>query len=369
MKKIEEQQRKSQELAILKGAVENTNEAFVTIDEDHRVVFFNRSAEKIFGYRWEEVSGQDLNIILTPRCSQDHRQAVNRYLASRVPRLIGHETELTATRKDGKTFPISISFSVAEIEGRLFFTGIIRDLSETKALQAQVSNAERLAALGQLVAEITHEIKNPLVIIGNYAHQLIRLTSEEKIRGKLKTIAGEVERLEKLLAELHEYYLPKKMTPEQFDMNALLQEVYSLVQHEVSKKKIWLEFAIGADPAWVEGDRNKWKQVLLNLIRNGIEAMEKGGHLSLQSLLSDHIEIRIADDGPGIPKDQQDKIFTPFFTTKRGGMGLGLAICKRIVEEHPGSSLDLISQEGKGAVFKIVMPLSTSAGKKKRKEN
>ena len=157
--------KENSELSILRGAIENTNEAFVTIDQDHTVIFFTRTAEKIFGYDRNEVIGHDLDVVLGPRCREGHRQAVARYLKTRDPRLIGHETEFVATRKNGETFPASISFSVSEINGKLFFTGIVRDVTETKALQERIIKSERLAALGQVVAEITHEIKNPLIRI------------------------------------------------------------------------------------------------------------------------------------------------------------------------------------------------------------
>ena len=125
------------ELLILREAVENTNEAFVTIDENHSVVFFNKTAEKIFGFSREEILGHDLNTILSPRCSQDHRLAVARYLRTKEPKLIGHESEFTAVRKSGETFPAAISFSVAGIGGRLFFTALVRDMTETRAMQQQ----------------------------------------------------------------------------------------------------------------------------------------------------------------------------------------------------------------------------------------
>ena len=106
---------KDKEVAILKGAVENTNEAFVTLDQTHRVIFFNEAAEKIFGYSRREVIGNDLKTIMSPGCSRDHRKAVQNYLNTRVPKRIGHATELTATRKNGETFPANISFSVSNL--------------------------------------------------------------------------------------------------------------------------------------------------------------------------------------------------------------------------------------------------------------
>ncbi|MCJ7595165.1 MAG: PAS domain S-box protein [Desulfobacterales bacterium] len=192
---MEDTRGEGKELALLKVAVENTNEAFVTIDETHRVFFFNKAAERIFGYNRDEVIGHDLDVIMSPRCSRNHREAVDRYVATKVPRRIGHDTEILATRKNGETFPANISFSVAEVGGRLYFTGIVRDLTETKALQERIIQSERLAALGQVVAEITHEIKNPLMLIGGFARQMTKQVNEEKSLEKLNVIVSEVARL------------------------------------------------------------------------------------------------------------------------------------------------------------------------------
>lgn len=357
-------QEEDREFRILQEAVENTNEAFVTIDENHTVIFFNKAAEKIFGYSREEVIGKDLNAILSPTCSKDHRQAVARYLETRRAKRIGHATELHATRKDGEVFPLSISFSVADLDGRLYFTGIITDLAETKALEEQVSQAERLAALGQIVAEISHEIKSPLLIIGAYARQLMRTMADEKGLHKLKIVAEEVERLEGLLAQINDYYLPRKMNFDKFDMNALLTEVCSLAKQSSEERRIQVDCRMGPEVAWVEGDKDKWKQVFLNVIRNGIEALENGGKVSIESAFRNgQIEMQIADNGRGVPKSDLAKIFSPFFTTKPQGTGLGLAICKRIIEGHPGSSINLVSQEGKGTVVKLFMPLQPPAEK------
>lgn len=349
---------------ILKEAVENTNEAFVTIDENHTVVFFNKAAERIFGYSRDEVIGKDLNTILSPTCSKDHRLAVSRYLATRQPTLIGHGTEMQAARKNGEVFPLSISFSVAEIEGRSYFTGIIADLTDTKALREQVSKAERLAALGQIVAEITHDMKGPLLVIGAYARQILRAVEDEKIIPKLKTVISEVERMERLLGEVNEYYLPRKMNVGKFDMNALLQEVCTETRQAGEEQALEIECLADPRPAWVEGDKDKWKQAVLNVIKNGVEALENGGKITMKSVRRNgRIQVQIADNGRGIPEDHLGKIFTPFFTTKSGGTGLGLPICKRIIEDHPGSSIDLTSREGKGTVVTLAIPLQPSVEK------
>jgi len=350
----------NQALTILQGAIENTNEGFVTIDENHRVVIFNRAAEGIFGVSRAEILGKDLGVILTPQCSQGHKQAVARYLDTRKPKLIGHQSEFLTARKNGELFPLSISFSVSSIAEKTFFTGIIRDLTETKALQEQVLKSERLAALGQLVAEVSHEIKNPLVMIGGYARQILRSAQDPKGQAKLQIIVDEVRRLETLIGELRDLYRPKALNLETIDMAVLLNEVRDLIREEARNKQIEVLLDIPPAPLMVEGDKDKLKQVILNLSRNGMEAMDQGGKLTVRAqCLEDRVEITVSDEGPGIPEPEMDKIFVPFYTTKKQGTGLGLSVSKRIIEEHQGCSFSLASGRDKGAVAKITMPISS----------
>ena len=349
----------NQALTILQGAIENTNEGFVTIDEYHRVVIFNRAAERIFGVSRAEILGKDLGVILTPQCSQGHRQAVARYLDTWEPKLIGHQSEFLTARKNGELFPLSISFSVSRIGEKTFFTGIIRDLTETKALQEQVLKSERLAALGQLVAEVSHEIKNPLVMIGGYARQLLRSALDPKSQSKLQIITDEVQRLETLIGELRDLYRPKALSLETIDMSVLLKEVRELIQEEARNKQIEVLLDIPPAPVMVEGDKDKLKQVILNLSRNGMEAMDQGGKLTVRvQCLEGQVEITVTDEGPGIPEPELEKIFVPFYTTKKQGTGLGLSVSKRIIEEHRGCSFSLASGREKGAVAKITMPIT-----------
>jgi PAS domain S-box-containing protein len=349
----------NQALTILQGAIENTNEGFVTIDEDHRVVIFNREAERIFGINREEILGKDLGVILSPQCSQGHRTAVARYLDTRKPRLIGHQSEFLTARQNGELFPLSISFSVSNIGEKTFFTGIIRDLTETKALQEQVLKSERLAALGQLVAEVSHEIKNPLVMIGGYARQLQRSVQDPKGHAKLQIIVDEVRRLETLVGELRDLYRPKALSLETIDIAVLLKEVRDLIQEDAQNKQIEVVLNIPPAPVMVEGDKDKLKQVILNLSRNGMEAMDQGGKLTVRArCLEDQLEITVTDEGPGIPEPEMDKIFVPFYTTKKQGTGLGLSVSKRIIEDHRGCSFSLASGRDKGAVARITMPIT-----------
>lgn len=349
----------SRDLLILENAVENTNEAFVTIGEDHRVLFFNRAAEEIFGYGRDEVIGKDLNVIMSPRCSRDHRKAVDRYIATRVPTRIGHTTEMTAVRKTGETFPASISFSVAEVQKKLYFTGIVQDLTEAKAAQERVMRSERLAALGRAVAEITHEIKNPLMLIGGFARQILQEAGEGKSRKKLQIIEEEVIRLENLLADLTEFYRLGGLSMEEIDIVPLVQEVYNLVKDDCEKKNILVTFDRNKESIPIKGDKNRLKQVFLNLVKNAMEAIQDGGNISIKTQeTGDLVKITIADDGCGIPKESQERVFSPFFTTKQQGTGLGLSISKNIIDLHEGSTIFLKSGPEMGTQFEIAIPLS-----------
>ncbi|MCX5864756.1 MAG: PAS domain S-box protein [Deltaproteobacteria bacterium] len=340
-------------LLILKNAVENTNEAFVTIDESSTVIFFNKAAERMFGYDRAEVLGQNLMKILTPMCRAGHELAVARYVRTGEATLIGHETELTVASKNGETFPASISFSVADIEGQLYFTGLVRDLSDTRNLEDRLAQNERLAALGQTVAEINHEIKNPLIMIGGFARQLLKKATEEKDRAKLTIIVDEVTRLEHLLAGLKELYKPPQLNLVGISLNELLEEVVDLAHSYSGGKGIDIHFAPGTDVV-VEVDREKMKQVLLNLVKNGIEATPSGGKVVVSTRVQEHlVEVDVTDTGEGIPEEIKKRIFLPFFTTKEQGTGLGLCISKRIIEDHPGCSFHLDSEEGKGTVATI----------------
>ena len=197
-----------------------------------------------------------------------------------------------------------------------------------------------------------------MIMIGGFARQLSRTIQDEKSQSKLKIITDEVQRLENLILELKEVYRPQKLSLEQVNINTLLREIFSLSKDDCKVADISLQLETDEDPLFVEGDPGKLKQVFLNLVKNAMEAMEKGGSLTIRSRrLAGRVEISISDNGPGVQPKDRDKLFTPFFTTKRQGTGLGLTVSKRIIEEHPGGTLGLESEEGKGTVVKISLPL------------
>ena len=290
-------------------------------------------------------------------CRAGHQEAVGRFVRTGEGRMIGHESEVQITRKDGSILPAALSFSMARFDGRFYFTGLVRDLTDTKSLQARLIQNERLAALGQTIAEINHEIKNPLIMIGGFARQLLRKAIDEKDRAKLTIIVDEVSRLENLLAGLRDLYKLQQLKMAAISLNDLLREVVDLAQSHAGCVEDRIEVVLESESdVMVEVDREKMKQVLLNLVKNGIEASFPGGRVVVSTRLREpQVEVLVTDSGEGIPEEIKKRMFSPFFTTKAQGTGLGLSISKRIVEDHPGCSFAIESEEGKGTAAIIVI--------------
>lgn len=161
--------------------------------------------------------------------------------------------------------------------------------------------------------------------------------------------------------ELREIYRPQNLNLEPININTLLEEIYSFSKEDCQRSHIAIQLKKAKKPLVVEGDREKLKQVFLNLVKNAMEALKKGGDLIIQSdLLEKQVIITITDNGPGIQQKDRDKLFTPFFTTKQRGTGLGLSVSKKIIEDHPGGSLSIDSQEGRGTTVRVTLPLLKS---------
>ncbi|MBM4300908.1 MAG: PAS domain S-box protein [Deltaproteobacteria bacterium] len=350
-----------QEQEINSGIINRATDAIVTINEDHVIVGYNRGAEQMFGYTRTEALGQDLTIVIPPPYKAEHRAYVRRYVATREARMIGKHARLSAQRRDGREFPISISFSVAEIRDNLYFTGIIRDLTEYKEMEDRVLHTERLAAVGNTMTHIAHEIKNPLLIIGGFARQLIKLPGlDDKSRHKLSIIAEAVGHLEEMVAEMREFVRrpPAQKRPGQ--IGAALTAALELFQDTLADHRVTVRRVEETPLPPVTFDPKQVHQVLINLFKNALEAMPQGGEITVTSRVKGaNAEISIADTGAGIAPEVAGKIFQPYFTTKEKGTGLGLAICQGIISEHGGVIL-VDSTPGQGTTFTIQLPLEAA---------
>lgn len=336
--------------------LDTATDAIISIDQHHKIVLFNNAAQQIFGYSSEEVMDKDLQILIPPQYG-DHYRFVNRFLESRNPMVIGKTLHLTAFRKDGEEFPIELGLSFHETDDDITFTAIIRDISSQKQMEKKLLQSERLAAVGKTVAHVAHEIKNPLMIIGGFSHQIRSNLTDEKAVQKLDMILEEVSRLERLVTSIGDFTKVHNLVQRTADINSVIQDVIKIMDGVLSTDKHGFEVDLAKDLGEIACDPDKLKQVFINIITNGIEAMEEGGTIHITSYKSDDaIEIRISDEGIGISETDLLHIFEPFFTTRDRGFGLGLAISYKLVEAH-GGELWADSEPGKGTTFVVRLPL------------
>jgi two-component system sensor kinase FixL len=338
-----------------RAILDTATDAVLSIDQEHRIILFNNAAERIFGYPRAEALGRNLNQLIPPQYG-DHYHFVRRFLDTRTPRVIGKTLSLTGLRKGGEEFPLELGLSHLEMDGKDTFTAIIRDVSEQIQLEKKLRQSERLAAVGQTVAHVAHEIKNPLMIIGGFSEQIRQGVADERALQKLDMILEEVGRLEKLVASLGDFTKQYKLMKRPANINSVLldvlkimEEVYHLANYDfVSNLRDEVE-DINCDP-------DKLKQVFINLIANSMEAMPDGGRIEMSTeKVGGGVEIRIRDEGIGINEEDVDHIFEPFYTTREGGSGLGLSISYKIVEAHDGE-IWAETRTGKGTSFIVWLP-------------
>ncbi len=338
-----------------RSILDTATAAILSIDENHRIILFNNAAERIFGYSRDEVLGRDLGILI-PTKYGDHSRYVERFLETRQGTLVGRTINLTALRKTGEEFPIELSLSFLEMESGVTFTAVIRDLTDRRQLEKKLLQSERLAAVGEAVAHVVHELKNPLMIIGGFTSQIRRYLEDERITQKLDLILEEVTRVERLVAGLGDFTKDYRLILRRADINSVLRDVVKVMAGAYPPGRYGFRENLARDLEEISCDPDKLKQVFINVIANGMEAMFEGGVITLTTArTSSGIEIRISDEGLGIPDEDLQHIFEPFFTTRERGSGLGLAISYKIVQAH-GGELSAVSRPGKGTTFIIRLP-------------
>lgn len=335
-----------------------SSDGIIANDRDGNIIIFNAGAEKIMGYSREEVVGKvNVRDIYPPGEAKRVKKAIYSPEYGGPGRLVAYETVVLS--KTGELIPIELSASlIFEDDKEVGTVGFFRDLRERRALQQKVLQAERLAVLGRMSAHISHEIKTPLMLIGGFARQVRDHLGEdpEKNRQKLDLIVAEIKRLEDFLVEVGGYTKFSEPHKVPADLNALIRETAHLLEPSLQEHHIRLEMDLDPNLGEVLFDPSHLRQVLLNLLKNGLEAMEDGGRLTVTSRAQDgRVTVEVVDTGRGIPPEDMEKLFQPFFTTKPKGSGLGLAICQRIMQAHQGE-ITLTSTPGVGTRVRLVLP-------------
>ncbi len=251
-------------------------------------------------------------------------------------------------------FAVTLYFSLRWSES--LKTEVDRKAEELLRAQETALRSERFAAIGQAAAHLSHEIKNPLMLMGGFAGQVRKTLPEGKDAEKLKIIEDEAQRLEHMLVQVKNFTRPNTPQKEPGDMNEMVESTLKLMESGLSSRNVTVRKELASGLPRVPFDRAQMKQVLINLIKNAGEAMEGGGTAVIRTEAAEGgLLVSVADNGPGVDKDMAARLFEPFITTKDAGTGLGLPVCNRIVEDH-GGRLTLESEPGKGAVFSIYLP-------------
>lgn len=363
--------------AHLRSIFDTAPEALIVIDERGLVQAFSASAERMFGWEAAEVLGRDINMLMPAPFRGEHKGYIDRYLATGERRIIGIGRIVVGERKDGSTFPAELAVGEVRSERGRFFTGFIRDVSERQETQARLQELQseliqvaRLTALGEMASALAHEINQPLGAIANYlsgartllaqsgatdtnALEALDKASEQALR------AGEViKRLRDFLSRGEAQRKPEVLSKLTREACAL-----ALVGAKDRGVRVAYEFDPAADAVLV--DRVPIQQVVVNLVRNAVDAMDGSPRRELrvtsQRGEANMAVLSVADSGPGVSAAAGERLFQPFVTTKSDGMGVGLSISRTIVEAHGGRIWTEPNAEG-GAVFNFTMPLALETG-------
>ncbi len=338
---------------------ESVGSGLIALDRRGRITALNRAGEEITGFTVQEAIGQRWEIIFGPSLVLDEL-----LLAASQESPETRRQEIRLTRKDGREVPLGISFwplrsGTGELEG---LVGVCQDLSEIKRMEQRMRQADRLAAIGRLAANIAHEIRNPLAALSGAIEQFSHEFALDEPRERLMQIAlRESARLNRIISEFLDYARPAPLRRQAVNVAELLDEVVLLLEcHPLSTKlKVIREY--GPELS-AQVDPHLLRQALWNLALNAAQAMPEGGELTLGARIlngaGSRLEMWVADTGQGIGREELPHIFEPFHSTKPDGTGLGLAVVHRVVQEH-GGEVAVRSSPGAGTTFVLGLPLAT----------
>jgi two-component system sensor kinase FixL len=339
--------------AHLKSILDTIPEAMVVIDEHGTMRSFSSTAERLFGHKPAEVLGENVRMLMPSPYRENHDGFLERYLRTGERRIIGIGRVVVGERKDGSTFPMELAVGEMKSGNQRFFTGFIRDLSErqqTEArlqeLQSELVHISRLTAMGEMASTLAHELNQPLSAIANYlrgSQRLLEGSADERsvtMRDALNKASEQALRAGQIIRRLRDFVARGESERRVESLTKLVEEASALALVGIKEQGVRVRFQF--DPAidLVLADKVQIQQVLLNLMRNAIEAMQESAKrelvLSSAPAADDMVTISVADSGSGIAPEMASQLFQPFMTTKRQGMGVGLSISRTIVEAHGG---------------------------------
>jgi len=358
------------ESALLRSILETVPDAMIVIDHRGIIQSFSRAAERLFGSLPAEVCGHNVKLLMPSPYREQHDGYLTRYLTTGERRIIGIGRVVVGRRKDGSTFPMELSVGEVNQDGRKLFTGFVRDLTERQQtdrrlqeLQDGLLHVSRLRSMGQMAAALAHELNQPLTATANYVRAALRLIDQAepnlpRARQAMNLAAEQTLRSGEIIRRLRTFVARGEVARRPESVAKLIEEASALAL--VGAKDHGIKVLISIDPDLPNAvvDRVQIQQVLLNLIRNAMEAMEgcEVRELSVGSIVEDGaVLVSVADTGGGIAPEIEARLFQPFVTTKSAGMGIGLSVCRTIVEAH-GGRIWVERNAAGGSAFRFTLP-------------
>ena len=359
--------------ARLTSILQTVPEAIIVIDERGLIESFSPAAERLFGYSAAEVTGRNVNMLMPSPYREQHDRYLDHYMATGERRIIGIGRVVSGQRRDGSVFPMELSVGEVVLSGRRCFTGFVRDLTERQAtekrlqeLQAELLHVSRVSAMGQMASTLAHELNQPLTAVINYAKAVKRLLDRpdgaDKAKETMDKATAQAARAGQIIRRLRNF-IEKGQTERSVEsINKVVEEASALALVGAKESGVHVRLDLDADDRPVLIDKIQIQQVILNLIRNAIEAMADLPRRDLtvatlpepgQAAL---MRVSVSDTGPGLSDTVLAQLFQPFVTTKEKGMGLGLSICRSIIEAHGGRLW--LDQGGEGATFAFTVPVA-----------
>jgi PAS domain S-box-containing protein len=359
-----------------RAGVDTAVDGIITIDEPGIVLSFNPAAERIFGYAAAEVIGQNVKMLM----AAPHQDALDGHLESNLTtgerRMIGVGHEVAGRRKDGTVFPMDLAVSEFDGGAARRFVGTVRDITVRKQAeeqlrrqQAELAHALRIATMERLAAGLAHELNQPLGAIANSVEACAAFvragkSKPAKLIELLERASAEALRAGEIVHRLRDFVQRGGPRWEQVDLRELVRNATRWLVREMEQDHVALRLHLGAHALPVLADRIQIEQVFVNILQNAIEAIRetaaRHGEIDLQAGrgAGGKAEVVVHDTGPGLATDALDRLFEPYFTTKTGGLGMGLAISRSIVEAHHGSLLVQPRVAGDGATVRVALPLN-----------
>lgn len=357
--------------AHLKSVLETVPDAMIVIDTAGIMHSFSATAETLFGYSADEVVGRNVSMLMPEPYSGQHDGYIGRYLATGEKRIIGIGRLAVGLRRDGSTFPMELAVGEMRSGEQRFFTGFVRDISERQAnkqrlqdLQAELIFMSRFTALGEMASTLAHELNQPLTATANYLSGARRLLdggrSEDLaiVRGAIDNAAEQALRAGQIIKRLREFVARGESDRRMEDLRKLIEEAAALALVGARQSGAHVSFRFDPAAGFVLVDKIQIQQVVHNLMRNALEAMAEVARRELKVATrrvdGATVEVTVTDTGPGIAPEIAARLFQPFVTTKRQGMGVGLSISRTIVEAH-GGRLWAEPNPGGGTVFRLTL--------------